>query len=504
MKGIETDNSAVKGKAYWKIGGTLLPNVTAWFEMKGFDGVQSVWAQDSTGKVKPDAMTGLSQLFGGFVTDPVNYLGGGNPFLNSIKTGLDTPQLVWETGYGYAKPQHRTALVWETLQDQDGGNGYMRFDLGPELQKIGAYKLELTLAPNRMAGPYAFFGWVDLSNSDFKVDFQYDMKSAEQTALYKIFNVITQQDFILGARTKVAGIELTAEGLANLYGGVGFAADKHLAGELRGVWSLPADLFGLTLAYRYTGSSAISLYGDNDSSESDTIGTQGTQRVLFNVYGKPADLLKIGADTKATLTTASMASNAVELYAKPYVSLDMQSFIAMKSSLDVYGKLNYNLKPGYAYDGSGSAFVFGEAGAKFTVNDPIPGTVKATDLYIGWNNWEKDKHMATLVGQARMAKDLNVELGLGYRAVRGGASAATRSANNPFAFSVGGSWRTPLAEIKNPVLFGAFAYNMDPYDITNGSSDATASLNMTDYIINGGVGKRDGQAQLRVMLKWDF
>jgi len=504
-KGFETDNTAVKGKAYWKIGGTLLPNVNAWFEMKAFDGVQSIWAQDSTGKVSPDAGTGIAQLIGGFLSNPVTYLGGGQPYLNSVKTGLTTPYVIWETGYGYAKPTKRTAILWETLQDQDGGNGYMRFDLGPELQKVGSGKLELTLAPNRMGGNYAFFGWADYAVGDYKVDFQYDVKSAESATLSKIFDKLYHQDFILGAAAKVAGLDLKAQGLVNLFSESTFAPETNLAGDFKAIWSLPGDKFGITAGYRYTGSAVATLYGDNDSGESDTLGDAGTQRAILNLFGKPLADLKLGVDLRLRYFVLNpTATLADELYSKPWIEANLSSLMGRKSTLNAYVKLGYLLDPNFVYVSDKAVFNAQEAGAKLSVAEPLPGTILNVDTWLGFNNSEADRTLTTLVTQIKLPKDRYAEIGLGLRLPRSYASQAIIDANNPFAFSLGGSWMLPIAEIKKPVLFGAFVWNMDPYDITNGSNDATASLNFTDYIVNGGVGKRDGKAQFRLMLKWDF
>lgn len=497
-KGLETDTTGLMGKSYWKIGGTLMPGVTAWFEMKAFDSYQAVWAQDSTGKVSPELPAGLSGLVFGLLSNPVNYVGGGRPFLNSIKTGIDSPDLVWETGYGYAKPTGHSSVLWETLEGRDAGNGYMRFDLGSSHTKLGAGTIAATFAPNMMNGNYSLFSWASYSQGDNKLELQYDMKSAEAATLSKIFNKIYHQDIVLGAKTKALGITFSGQGLVNLFSESAFTSKANLAGEAKVSWA-GGDALGVTGGYRFTGSGVELLYGDNDSSESDTLGSKGTQRVLLNVFAKSSDRIKAGLDSNVTLTTADLASKAAEIYAKPWIETNLDGVIAKKGSLNGYAKVKYNLKQGYSYAASSSSFIFGEAGAKLNVTDPVPGVVKGADLYCGFNNWDDYKGFTTVIAALRLARDVGAEVGVSLRTPRATDTAAMKAQNNLLGFTVGGNWKIPAPEFKTPLLHGAFVYNMDPYD-----PDNYANLLMTDFVPTGGQSKMDGKAQLRLFLKWDF
>ncbi len=500
QKGLETDTTGLFGKAYWKVGGTLLPNVTGWFEMKAFEGYRAVWAQDARGIVSPELGDGLAGLASGLLYNPVNWIGGANPVLNSVKFGLDTPAVVWETGYGYAKPQLRTAVIWQTLDERDGNDGYMRFDLGSAYRKLGDLAIEATVAPNKITGNYGFFGWFGASSGDLKLDFQYDFKSAAATDLSTIFDKLYHQDFILGAKYKLAGVNLAAQGLVNLFSETPFAPESHLAGEFKADWALPADAFGLAGGYRYTGSLAAMIFGETDSGEGDGLGEKGSQRVYLNLFGKPAGGLRLGLDASATLDHTEMPVLDLQLYGKPYVEYDLSGFLGKKSSINAYAKAKYLIHEGFVFTAGGSSFLLGEAGAKFYLDAPVPGVVNSLDAYLGFNNWSEDddKTLTTLVLSARMPKDLGAELGLGLRAPRATASAAEVEANNWFGFSIGANWKVPVPAIKTPQLYGAFVYNMDPYD------DGTANLDMADYVTDGGVSKSDGYATLRLMMKWDF
>ncbi|HOX17170.1 MAG TPA: glycogen-binding domain-containing protein, partial [Spirochaetales bacterium] len=461
VKGLETDSTGLYGKSYWKVGGTLWPSVTGWFEMKAFDGYKAVWAQDATGLVNPELDAGLAGLASGLLFNPVNWLGGAKPVLNSIKTGFETPYLVWETGYGYAKPQKRTAILWETLNERDGNDGYMRFDLGPELRKLGGLAIEAAVAPNKMSGNYGFFGWFGASAGDLKLDFQYDFKSAATDDLSAIFDKLYHQDLLFGAKYKLAGVNLAAQGLVNLFSEEAFGLDSHVAGELKADWALPADAFGFAASYRYTGSMAEMLFGNGDS-----LGDKGSQRAYLNLWGKPLPALKLGLDSSATLDHLEMPVLDLQLYGKPYVEYDLSGLVGKKSSINAYAKAKYLIHEGFVFTASGSNFLLGEAGAKLWLDAPVPGVVNSLDAYLGFNNWSEDddKSLTTLVLAARMPKDLSAELGFGVRVPRASASAAEVEQNNWLGASIGASWKVPKPALKSPLLYGAFAWNMDPYD----------------------------------------
>jgi len=495
QKGLETDSTGLYAKSYWKIGGTLVPNVTVWFEMKAFEGTQNVWAQDSTGKLIPDAYSGFSNLAVGLLTNPIVYMNGGStPVLNSVKTGLDTPIVVWETGYGYAKPSKRTALLWETLGERDGSNGYMKFDLGSDLKKIGDMTIEANLTPNVLTGNYGFFGWFDASFNGVKVDFQYDAKSAESSKLAKVFDKLYHQDFIFGAKTKLGDVDLTAQALVNQFSESPFELTKNGAAEIKASWALPGDALGITAGYRYTGSMAELIYGTN----ADALGDKGKQRALLNVFGKPVASFKLGADTSATLTTDLIDKNGVELYGKPYLEYDLKASLGKASSLNLYTKLKYNLQADYKYDSSRGAFQFGEAGAKFYLADPIKGTINGMDVYYGYNDSDKSKTLHSLIANLNLPMDATAQIGFGYRAPHDFLSDTDKKENNSLAFTLGGSIKINEPAIKTPLFYAAFVYNMDPYD------DGSNNLKWSDYVPDGGQSKGDGKAVLRILTKWDF
>jgi hypothetical protein len=312
-----------------------------------------------------------------------------------------------------------------------------------------------------------------------------------------MFDKLYHQDFLFGAKTKVGSLELTAQGLVNQFSESPFKNESNLAGEVKATWTIPNDVFGISTGYRYTGDGATLLFGNND----DSFGTKRTQRILANLWGKPVDVLRLGVDSNLTLDNADPVGSAksyYQVYGKPWTEIALDSLVGRKSSISTYVKMNYALRSGYVYSASRNAFNLGEVGAHYYLADPIKDVMKGLDVTYGLNGWEDTKMLNTLIANMSFPKDLAVQAGLGLRLVRDYASDTVRNQNNLFAFSAGASWRVPVSAIRNPLLYGAFVYNMDPYD------GNTANLKLNDDVTDGGAAKSDGQAQLRIMMKWDF
>ncbi len=489
-KGFETDSTGLYAKSFWKMGGTIVPDVKAWFELKVLDAYQPIWAQDARGIISPELEDGISSLISGIITNPVNYAGGQNPELNSVKLGIDSDYVNWETGYGYAKPQGRTAVIWETLNERDGNNGYMRFDLGSKFQNVGPAKIEFNVTPNVMNGNLSLLSWLGATIGKTKVDFQYDMKSAATDDLSEIFDKLYHQDFIVGAKTKAGMFDVSAQSLINVYSEEDFKAEDHIAGEIKISGPLLGKKLGTTVSYRYTGSGSEMLYGNND----DALGDKGTQLIGLDLSSKSIKDIKIGFYTCVTLAEEATDETFDHVYIRPYTDVELKD---LNATAKFYGKLNYTWEENRVYQSNKEKFLFSEFGINFNMNDPIPG-IKNIDFKYGYNNNDEFKLFNTLITSLRMANDLSAEIGLGLRTVKDSDDQTMIDENNMLGFSVGGSWKVPVRAIKSPLLYGAFVYNMDPYD------DGGNSLAMDGYTTTDGQSKSDGYAQFRLMMKWDF
>lgn len=481
-KGLETDYTGIYAKSYLKMGGTIVPDVKAWFEIKGFDATQTLWAQDSRGIVSPELEDGVSSAITGMLVNPINYLGSGNnPELNSTKLGIESKYVEWETGYGYAKPQGRNVILWETLNARDANDGYMRFDLGKELKKVGKFNIEANFTPNIMTGNYGLFSWMNLSSGKTTFDFQYDMKSAATDDLSGIFDKLYHQDFIVGAKTNVKGIDIKAQSLINYFSETDFDAEDHIAGQVQ------LSKKGIILGYNYTGSGVEMLFGNNDSH----INIKGSHIGYVNYSYNKIRGMKLGTDFSYTyIEDTGNDDQHDRVYVKPYLDYDLSKLLNKNAWLNSYVKLGYITQDGWVFTASKEKFLLSEFGVKLAMDK--------MDIIYGFDNHHEDQILNTLITTMSFDNNLKTELGLGIRTLKHDPTDKEINENNMFGFSLGGSWIIPSRKLKSPLLYGAFVYNIDPYD------DNTNNLKLSDFVLSDGADTGNGKAKLRLMLKWDF
>ncbi len=488
-KGIETDETGFYAKSNVNFNGTIVPNMNVFIDMKILEGYKNIWAQDSRGIVTTEASDGARDLATGLLTNPVYYMNGDDSNLKALKTSIETPYVIWETGYGEAHTRDRQPVFWKTISPRNGDDGYTRLDLGSKYTLIGPGKLEAGILPNRFGGEMGAAAWAGYDLGNQKVDFQYDVKSAQKLEISKFFDKLYHQDFLLGYKIRLDSLEIKAHGLVNLFSEEDFDIAKDAAGAIE--VSFDKDGNGFLAGYRFTEERANMLYGDNDGA----LGGQATQRVLLNLFAKPNDAFKVGFDSNAVLQSKLVDENAVEFYVKPWTEIKLDSAFGKTSSLNAYGKANYNMKDDYEYLSSEEPYQFGEAGLKWYLAEPLKGT-KGIDVFYGFNNWDKARVFHSLVSQVFLPGNAAIQLGTGVRLVRDNQTDALKDANNLMGFALGGWWKLPAPKFKTPMLYGAFVYNMDPI--------GEGSLSMSDYVTDGGADKMNGKAQLRVMLKWEF
>ena len=489
-KGLEADETGFYAKTGINFNGTIVPNMPVYLDMKILEGYKNIWAQDSRGIVSPKASDGARDLALGLLTNPVQYMNDGDSNLKAFKTGIETPWVKWETGYGEARSMKRQSMLWTTLNDRNGDDGYTRFDLGESLRPIGDGYLNAGFLPNRFGSEMGVASWIGYELGSQTIDFQYDMKSAQKQDISKFFDKLYHQDFLVGYKIRIGSIEVKAHGLVNLFSDSDFVLAKDTAGAAE--FNFDKEGNGFLLGYRYTGDRANMLYGDNDGS----LGNQASQRVLLNLFARPTSFLKMGTDANAVLTNHELDKNAIEFYAKPWAEYNLETAFGRPSSINAYAKFNYSLKDNYVYLASEESWLLGEFGTKWYLADPVKGLVKGMDLYYGFNNWDSARMFHSLVSSLKFNNNVSLELGTGVRLVRDNQTTTLKDANNLMGFALGGSWKLPAPKIKTPLLYGAFVYNMDPI--------GEGSLAMSDYVTDGGADKMNGKAQLRVMMKWEF
>jgi hypothetical protein len=495
VKGLEADSSGILAKSYWKINGSILPDVDIFFEIKAFDGYQNIWAQDATGFVNPTLSNGLTDLFTGILFYPVNFLGGSNPELNSIKTGIETPWVAFETGTGYAKPLTHNSAIWQTLNARDANDGYLRLDLGSELSRQSDVNIDATFAPNKMSGNYGLFTWLGMDFGDFAFDVQYDMKSAASDDLGALFDRLYHQDFILGLNLDLGDLEFKTNALLNLFSEADFEFLTHFAGEANVDMKFLDGNLGVFTGYRYTGLMAEMLYGDNGN-----LGEKGSHTVYLNAWGYPIAPLKLGFDTHYSYVDDENPTSVQDQAGwKIYADYNLENLIGRALWINVYSTMGYSTQPGSQFVASRDEFLLKQIGLKVNIPDPAAG-INNIDIMYGYDGTDDEdgKIFNTLIAALRLANNVTAEAGLGLRTPRAYLTSVEKEENNFISFFLGGSWVLPVQQLRTPLMYGAFVYNMDPY---GGDSQ---NLDLNGFVPSSGASGSDGYAQFRLMFKWDF
>lgn len=488
-KGLEVDDTGFYAKTGINFNGTIVPNMSVFLDMHIFEGYKKIWAQDSRGNTEVNANDGFRDLFYGLTTNPMHYMNDGDANLKALKTGIETPWFNWETGYGEARSRKRDALLWTTLNDRNGDDGYSRFELGEQLQYVGDGKLNAGLLPNRFGGELGLASWMSYELGNQAVDFQYDVKSNQTTEIFNFFEKLYHQDILLGYKIRVDALEIKAHSLVNVYSEDDFDFAQDTALGIQGVYDVDGN--GALLGYQYTGDRANMLYGDNDGS----LIRQANQTIKVNAFVRINEI-KGGFDSDVKIANHGLSETDIEFYVKPWAEYNLANLIGRPSSINAYTKINYNLKENYKYAASDSSFLLGEAGLKWYLSEPFYGITKGMDVYYGFNNWDSARIFHSLVSSISMQHDLTALIGTGIRVVRDNQIQKMKDENNLIGFALGGSWKIPAPKLKTPLLYGAFVYNMDPF--------GEGTLAMSDYVTDGGADKMNGKAQLRIMMKWDF
>ena len=374
-KGFDFDNATVGVKSYNHFAGTFIPNSPFFIEVALAEKEMDSYGGDRSGAnnliylarkspsnrwlVKPE--DGFLNFINSVFVDPVMYFAqandntsggagpGSNPFLGHLKFGFNTPYVNYVTGFNYAKPDARKAIIWKTVDDGwDAGfqhvGGFSQFSLGEKVSKIGDLTLDIGFAPNKTADrkgtKFGYWGWAGIKYNDLVVDFQtngmYDGK-------YMFLDAV-EHDFILGAKDaialgegklKVAGQlllathQMSSKKIAkisetNTTDYFGYSTDvfyrtgnfnaKNIAANVQAGYE--TEIFGVNLEYRLRGAQASMLYvrQNHDGGTFDLsaqLGKLNSQRVAFKGFVKPIEPLKISLGMKMDMPFERMKeSNA--------------------------------------------------------------------------------------------------------------------------------------------------------------------------------------------------
>ena len=360
-KGFDLDSVTVGFKSYDKFTGNFIPNAPFYVEialaeteMEDYDGNKSsvlnyLYRKNSYGLEAVEWEDGLKNFVNGIVANPVAYLSnttnnesgasfgsipgpGSNPFLGHLKFGWNTPYINYLTGFNYAKPDVRQAILWTTVcSSWDAGyqhvGGFNQFTLGSKavaaLEDATGFTFDIGFAPNKSADrkgtKYGYWGWFEMSKDNLVIDFQ-------TNGMYEglLFDDPVEHDFILGAKDEFnvgdGKLSFAAQGLVATHQKdsaelmainkkdnpesvtpcvadyFGYSSDVwYRSSDFNGIQNMAGaakvgyktDLFNVNVGYRFRGMQASMLYlrenhdyGTFDLS--DTLGVLNSQAVNFD------------------------------------------------------------------------------------------------------------------------------------------------------------------------------------------------------------------------------
>ncbi|MBN1242727.1 MAG: hypothetical protein JXA15_08475 [Spirochaetales bacterium] len=485
--GFDAVQSTVDAKSVWKLEGDVVGKMPAFFEITFFDGSTPVWEDGVT-----PLGDGLESLASGFVFNPAFWLGAeARPSLDKFRFGFDTKYVAYETGYGETWLPGRESVLWETVEVEgtSAGLGYSSFRLGSELREIGDFSFDAALVPNRSLNDfYGLYAWAKAAYGDYELDFQYDLRSLTKTEPLEIFEVLTRQDYIVGARGYIGMLGLSGQFLLSRFTPGGTAEALPFTDKMAAALKIDyADFFELWDGYveaRYRGSAAQLLYLDADGN-AEELGDPETLGLDLGGSIRLGHWLRGKLDAGATLSSVDLFAGNIAVAARPGLTVDVSLLAKRPLTAELYADLSYDTVP----DAGKDAFNFIQAGLAAHAGDLLPGLLETVDLWYGLSNgatmWN------SLLAELGFAHGISAQIGGGFRS--GGA------VTNPMGALLGAAWVVPAPQAKSPTVYAQFVWNMDPYD----AEDITA-FDLTDDLPSSGVAASETEAALRFGITWNF
>jgi hypothetical protein len=516
----DPQTSVVTAYSNWKFDGDLIAGMPGHFEITAFNGQSKIL--DNTSTPTLDANTGLQNLAGGVIFGPFYYFSGNNrPVIDKFAFGVDSPWVVYDTGYGNAPFPTHTSVLWNTTSGSlKAGQGYSSFRLGKDLKDWGDVSIDAGVVPNLSLNQYyGLSSWASLSAYGVRVEGQYDLASSTKTDPTQYFVTPIKQNTVLGAEAFLDAFYLQGQFLVTKYP-AGTSGDALSAGEKSAYKAVVGykdayETTGLQLGYAFRGLGATLIY----SGTADTdlmLGGTDTVTMSLNAFQKFDYWGDVGLDAAMVSPSANSTATNTVITVRPSFGLNLDKLDLAPVQLRFYAQGAKNSAPPSGTD----ALALNSAGTKVSLGEVVTGFIKGMDVYYQWNNLTQNDLLQTVLTEAKLVSDVTAQAGFGYRS---GSAAATTT-----AFVLGASYQLPVPEAKLPRIYAQLVANMDPYNTANSPVNSTsanlskktaafqggplrdraafdpAQYDLTDFGPTNGATAFDGQAALRVGIEWNF
>jgi hypothetical protein len=531
--GFDTQNSVLTAYSEWKFRGDLIAGMPGHIDITAIKGAPALYTKGTA----TDLGTGSQNLAQGFLFAPFYYLSANQrPSIDKFGFGIESPWLVYDTGYGNTPFPVHQSILWQTSASSlTAGNGYSAFTLGKDLKDWGDVQVDAGIIPNASTGNFGLTSWATVDAFGVKVEGQYDLFTSATTDASQYFTQPNQQNYILGAEAYLDAFFIQGQYLVSTYpegsSAASYAAkDRTSYKAVVGYRDSYGDAeFKLGFASRGVASKLVFanaadntlILGKVNVARNET----STQAITFDGFQKFEYWGQVKLDGSLVAKVGGPTNNLATTV-RPGLVLNLDKLNLAPVETEVFAQVVSNTKPA---DGIAKLAV-DRAGAKLAFGELVPGAVKGVDLYYE----VQTVHTATsinetaftnatlnsLLSETHLAGDVFAQAGFGYRTGDGVVGST--------AFVLGARYKVPVVEAMTPTLFAQVVYNMDPFNAAHGPTSAAdskaASLSaayegaathpvadytpgvydLTDFGPTSGPSALDGQAAVRVGISWNY
>ncbi|MDR2070827.1 MAG: hypothetical protein LBP81_05370 [Treponema sp.] len=489
-EGYEFDRSGFYTKANWWFWGNITPSFLLDAELGVWEIDHPLYQANSFGANIPetswgDGIQGLGSIF----FSPVYGLNAGKipGILNKMAFTLGTPFLNVRFGYGNLEKAAMSSFtgVYNMLDPwQDVGRGFNELSVGEKLKSIGdAIKLDALIGFSRMRAEYGVYSYISGSFFD-KVTTAFTFGSTSNAA--ELFRYNEQNDnaySFFASYRPLESLTVSIHGLSAF----GTNIDPGLEASAAAVGTnLTLGLYDLKLSQSFAGPQALTVWGDDDTVNPDSVSTSAVQWVNIN------DLVRFGLDTNLKFNTIdALRDGLVETRNQPMVDLNFSGLAGLDMALSFYTVLNVN-RIAYKTDMERPwAFNFEEAGLELGASNIAAYVRKMVFSYAlaaEYKEWAGDAYALDRLYHSLMLNwDLTESLSVTCASLIR-SSADEDVAFVPFGFAAGVSLLTNIKAIGKPRVWMHFTYAMDPYEDNNYSlyryDDPDNGLKHRSYRLN--------------------
>ncbi|MCR4743122.1 MAG: hypothetical protein K5866_09675 [Treponema sp.] len=507
IPGYEFDNSHLISYANWWFWGNITKNFQLDAEIALWDFDRTLYKANSWGSNPPDISfkDGLQSLTSMFFS-PIYYCNDdGVGSFNKFAFNITTPIVKTRLGYGALKENGMSSFegIFNVIDRWDDvGNGYLEIKNGTILEELGNFTIDILGALSTMRGTYGSYKYLDVK---YKEIVESALTFTSSTTATNVFDYSTADDNAASAYLLVSPfrfLKLEAHALTAFGTNITYGMDSSaFAGRI----SFANDMETITASVMqsYSGASAATIWGDDDSIAPDTATTQ------IDVSADIGNILTLGLDQGITLNTVEdLSSGFWNFRTQPNLDFYLSDLINKDISLGLYGVIDVD-RPELSKNKTNVYVPYiEEVGVEINCDGLFPLLQKLTVDYAmlaEYNTWTAKKGLKvntiyhSVMVNTDLTENFNVHLGSIIRSNE-------EDTTVPFAIATGFFLKkTPLPG--SPKIWAHFTYGMNPYEWYNYSmyrrDDPSLNPSHRTYLLNT-LNENTNTSEVSVGFIWDI